>query len=90
MPVELNLKCQGPLVSAAEPSDVYRVLSTEPNKEGIAEVINVQVTHPVSNVLIVTIYYFSFGFFDNSKFRTFPLRFICCMSVVLNDRKLNV
>jgi hypothetical protein len=47
-PIELNLKCQGPLVSAAEPSDVYRVLSTEPNKEGIAEVINVQITHPVS------------------------------------------
>merc|ERR1712176_1455100 len=46
VPVELNLKCQGPLVSAAEPSDVYRVLSTEPNKEGIAEVINVQITHP--------------------------------------------
>ena len=82
MPVELNLKCQGPLVSAAEPSDVYRVLSTEPNKEGIAEVINVQVTHPVSNVLTVTIYCFSFGFFDNSKFGTFPSRFICCMSVV--------
>ena len=49
VPVELNLKCQGPLVSAAEPTDVYRVLSTEPNKEtGIAEVINVQITHPVS------------------------------------------
>merc|ERR1712176_386854 len=46
VPVELNLKCQGPLVSAAEPSEVYRVLSTEPNKEGIAEVINVQITHP--------------------------------------------